>query len=88
MIGKKKLWGRINQVLTPGTYKLDAVDQYHIGSLKLQKGIELVVPSMLGGAVYFYPVVCVIMGLICIIYALYLRYSMGDYDELIKQYNK
>lgn len=80
MIGKTKLWGRIEQTLNPGQYKFVIQDHYQIGTLKISKGINLVAPSGLGGPIYFYPITFIIMGIICVAFAIYLKYNMGDYD--------
>jgi hypothetical protein len=77
MIGKTKLWGRIEQALPAGNYSLVVQDNYQIGSLKLQKGIQLVVSSRLGGPLYFYPITFLIFALACIAYALFIKYDIG-----------
>ena len=88
MIGKYKLWGRIEQTLAKGTYSLVVKDNYRIGNMVLTKGIDLVKPSPLGGKLFFYPIAFCIMGIICIIFGIYLKYDMGDYDQLMATYNK
>ena len=88
MISKYKLWGRIDQTLNPGNYTFVIKDQYKIGSLKIEKKINLVAPSAIGGPVYFYPITFVVMGVFCLVYAIYLKYSMGDYDQLMLTYSK
>ena len=88
MIKKYKLYGRIDQPLLKWNYSLVVKDQYHIGSLKLQKGINLVIPSSLGGPLYFYPVTFLIMAIMCFAYGIYLRYEIGDYDQLMKSYEQ
>ena len=80
MITKYKLWGRINQKIPVGKYTLVAKNINHIGDMRISKGIELVVPSKAGGPIYFFPIVFLIMGFMCIGYAIFLRLEMGDYD--------
>ena len=88
MISKYKLWGKIDQPLKKGNYSIVIHDVYKIGNLKIKKGVDLIIPSRLGGPIYFYPVVFMIMGIFCIVYALYVKYSIGDYDQLMKNYEQ
>lgn len=80
MIGKYKLWGRINEPLKKGKYNLLVNNIYHINNLRIAKGIELTHPSKMGGVIYFFPVCFAIMGLMCIGYAIFMKTQMGDYD--------
>ena len=73
MIGKYKLWGRINKVLPKGNYNLVANNNYQINKLRLKKSVELVVPTKLGGPLYFFPISFLIMGLICVGYVVFLK---------------
>lgn len=45
----------------------------------------LVNPSAIGSAVYFFPIVFVLMGLTCLVFAIFLKLKMPDYDVLLKQ---
>lgn len=88
MINKYKLWGVIDQTIPAGKYNLVAQDVYHIGALKLEKSFSLVKPSKIGGPVYFYPIVLCVMGGICLLYAIYLKVSLGDYDQKVEEAEK
>ena len=80
LIGKYKLWGRINQPLQKGKYNLVAANNYKINTLRIAKGVELLQPTTMGGALYFFPISFLIMGAMCIAYAVFLKVQMGDYD--------
>ena len=79
---KLKLWGRINEALKPGKYNLVAENNFQVGDMKLHKGIRLISGSAFGGALYFYPWVFGLLGLLCIGYAILLRCKFPDYDHL------
>ncbi len=83
MIGKYKLWGRINQNMPKGNYNLVVNNNYQINKLRLKKSIELVMPTKLGGPLYFFPISFMIMGLICIGYVIFLKSEMADYDAVV-----
>jgi len=83
MISKYKMWGKIDQTIPAGKYSLVVNDIYQIGTLKLEKSFSLVKPSPLGGPVYFYPITFAVMGAICVLYAIYLKVTLGDYDQKI-----
>jgi hypothetical protein len=80
MISKFKLWGRIETRMPKGKYSLIAQNIYKIGDMRIQKGVELVKPTKLGGPIYFFPIAFAIMGFICVAYAIFLQCEMGDYD--------
>lgn len=85
MINKYRLWGRIDQTVPAGNYSLVVNDIYHIGALKLEKSFSLVKPSNIGGPVYFYPITFCVMGAMCIIYAIYLKVTLNDYDQKVAE---
>ncbi len=84
MISKFKLWGRIEEKLPKGTYNLIATNIYKIGEMRIQKGVELNVPSKMGGPIYFFPWSFLVMSLMCVGYAIFLRSEMTDYDTIVK----
>jgi hypothetical protein len=51
----------------------------------MAKGVEITHPSQIGGVIYFFPICFVIMGLICIGYAIFMKTQMGDYDSIVKK---
>lgn len=83
LIGKYKLWGRITQPLQKGKYNLVATNNYHINTMKIAKGIELVQPTTMGGAVYFFPICFLIMGAMSIAYGIFMKVKLTDYDEKV-----
>lgn len=84
-ITKYKLWGRIEDPLPAGQYNLVVENNFRIGELKIKKGLMLVNPSAIGSAVYFFPIVYVLMGLACLAFAIFLKLKMPDYDALLKE---
>jgi hypothetical protein len=80
LIGKYKLYGRISQTMPKGDYNLLVGNNYKISKLRLKKGVEILVPSSVGGPVYFFPISFLIMGLMCLGYVAFLKYEIGDYD--------
>jgi hypothetical protein len=87
-ITKYKLWGRIEQPLPAGKYNLVAENNFKIGDLSIKKGILLVNPSAFGSAVYWFPVVYIIMGVACFAYAVFLKVKLPDYDALLQEQSK
>jgi hypothetical protein len=85
LITKYKLWGKIEQSLPAGKYSLVVENNYQIGALKIKKGIEIVVPTSLGGKIVFLPIVYVVMGVMCIAYGIFMRIKLKGYDELIEE---
>lgn len=82
-ITKYKLWGRIQQTLPAGKYNLVSENNFQIGDMRIKKGVMIVNPSALGSAVYFYPVVYIIMGLICFAFTIFMKVKLADYDALL-----
>lgn len=82
MISKHKLWGRIEETLPKGSYSLVVKNQYQIGTMRLKKGVELVSPTKMGGPIHFFTISFIVMGVICIAYAIFLKVKLRDYDDL------
>jgi hypothetical protein len=87
-ITKYKLWGRIDQVLPAGKYNLVADNNFKIGDMRIKKGVFLVNPSAFGSAVYFYPVIYLLMGIMSIAFAIFMKVKLPDYDALLSEYEK
>lgn len=84
---KYKLWGRINTPLKAGTYTLRAKNNFHLGSMAIRKGIELVTPNALGGRLLFFPIVFLLISISIIAYIVIMRVRLPKYDQLIDIFN-
>ncbi len=85
LISKYRLWGRIDQPLPAGKYNLVINNNYHIGGMKIKKGVVITSLSAIGSLNYFYPIVFALMGLICIGYAIFMKIKFPDYDDLLRE---
>lgn len=83
LITKFKLWGRIDQPLPAGKYNLVANNNYQIGAMKLKRGVKIISLSPIGSPVYFYPIAFALMGVACIVYAIFMKIKFPDYDDLL-----
>jgi len=70
--------------MIPGKYNLVVKNNYVIGNMRIRKGVELVMPSALGGKIWFFPIVYLFMGITCIAYGIFLKVKFPGYDELME----
>jgi len=66
-----------------GQYSLVVENNFQIGDLKIKKGIEIIVPTSLGGKIQFLPIIYIVMGVICFAYGIFMRLKLKGYDQLI-----
>jgi hypothetical protein len=65
----RKLWGRIEGDLLPGTYSLSIVNIYDVSQFEGQKTFVLSTTNALGGKNYFLAVCYLVVGSLCIVFA-------------------
>lgn len=66
----RKLYGAINEDLTPGTYYFKINNIYDVSSFSGTKKIVLSTTNALGGQNYFLAIAYIVVGAICMILAL------------------
>lgn len=65
----RKLWGKIDQDLAPGRYKVSIDNQYRVQPFQGQKRFVLSTTNALGGKNYFLAVCYLIVGTLCMLFA-------------------
>lgn len=65
----RKLWGKINQNLKPGNYKLDIENNYEVSTFEGKKSFVLSTTNALGGKNYFLAICYIVVGSLCILFA-------------------
>jgi hypothetical protein len=65
----RKLWGRIDSVLNPGTYTLLINNTYSVSSFNGKKSFVLSTTNALGGKNYFLAICYIVVGSLCIVFA-------------------
>jgi len=93
LMTKQRLWGRINQTLTPGKYSLLAENHYKINNMRITKGVKISQSSKLGGKSYSFPIIFALGSIGCIVYAFIFYkkfYSLDqkERDDWLKKYTK
>jgi len=67
----RKLWGRIeNETLQPGTYTIKVLNQYDVSSFQGSKSFVISTTNALGGKNYFLAICYLVVGSLCIVFAL------------------
>ena len=82
----RKLWGKINTVLTPGTYTLAINNKYDVSSFDGKKSFVLSTTNALGGKNYFLAICYIVVGSLCIVFAViflvaYLKKKSSNHTE-------
>lgn len=65
----RKLWGRIEDNLTAGTYYVEILNKYNVEDFSGTKSFVLSTTNMLGGRNYFLAVCYIVVGALCIVFA-------------------
>jgi hypothetical protein len=65
----RKLWGRIEEPLEPGTYYLEVNNQYQVKPFQGKKSFVLSTTNAFGGKNYFLAVCYITVGTICFFFA-------------------
>ena len=65
----RKLWGRIDQILAPGTYYLKVTNNYEVSPFKGNKSFVISTTNALGGKNYFLAVCYITVGTLCMLFA-------------------
>ena len=65
----RKLWGRIEDGLEAGSYKLKIDNQYQVAPFQGQKSFVLSTTNALGGKNYFLAVCYITVGTLCLLFA-------------------
>lgn len=66
----RKLWGKIETRLEPGSYKLIINNRYNVQSFDGQKSFVLSTTNTLGGKNYFLAICYIVVGALCILFAI------------------
>jgi hypothetical protein len=66
----RKLWGKINEPLQPGTYNITTNNQYDVSSWDGKKSFVLSTTNALGGKNYFLAICYIVVGSLCIVFAI------------------
>jgi len=65
----RKLWGKITDPLVQGTYYVDIENKYEVSDFSGTKSFVLSTTNMLGGRNYFLAVCYIVVGALCIVFA-------------------
>ena len=81
---KKRVWGVLENGLKAGKYELLVQNNYQMANMKIRKGILLTTSTVMGGKIYFFPVVFGLLTLACIGLSIYLAVAYANYSNLKK----
>ena len=65
----RKLWGKIEQNLPAASYFVDIENNYNVADFSGSKAFVLSTTNMLGGRNYFLAVCYIVVGALCIVFA-------------------
>jgi len=65
----RKLWGKIEKDLEPGTYIVTIANNYDVNGFDGNKSFVLSTTNALGGKNYFLAVCYIVVGSLCLIFA-------------------
>lgn len=82
----RKLWGKINSKITPGTYQLRIKNRYDVSKYDGKKYFVLSTTNAFGGKNYFLAICYLVVGSLCFVFALvfligYLKQRKEKKDE-------
>jgi hypothetical protein len=66
----RKLWGRIEQDLSPGQYTMSINNVYDVTSYDGNKFFVLSTTNALGGKNYFLAICYIVVGSLCLVFAI------------------
>ena len=66
----RKLWGKIESDISPGTYTLAITNNYDVSSFEGKKTFVLSTTNALGGKNYFLAICYIVVGSLCIVFAI------------------
>lgn len=66
----RKLWGRIDETLTPGSYTVEIVNKYDVNGFDGNKSFVLSTTNALGGKNYFLAICYLVVGSLCLVFAI------------------
>lgn len=66
----RKLWGKIESNLKPGTYSLEIKNNYDVSSFEGKKTFVLSTTNALGGKNYFLAICYIVVGSLCMVFAI------------------
>lgn len=83
----KKLYGRIDQDMPKGTYKVSVRNQYDVSSWGGSKSIVLSTTNYFGGTNYFLALCYIVVGGLCIVFGVifliaFIGKGSGDADNV------
>lgn len=65
----RKLYGRVETDLQPGTYSMRILNTYDVSSFEGKKSFVLSTTNALGGKNYFLAICYIVVGSLCILFA-------------------
>jgi len=65
----RKLYGRVETALSPGTYTMRIYNTYDVSSFEGKKSFVLSTTNALGGKNYFLAICYIVVGSLCILFA-------------------
>jgi hypothetical protein len=65
----RKLWGRIDEKLPPGSYYLRIVNNYDVSKFQGKKSFVISTTNALGGKNYFLAICYITVGTLCMLFA-------------------
>lgn len=66
----RKLWGKIEEDLPAGTYYVSIDNNYNVSDFSGKKYFVLSTTNMLGGQNYFLAICYIVVGILCLVFAL------------------
>lgn len=66
----RKLWGKIERPLEPGSYYVNITNKYDVASFDGKKSFVLSTTNALGGKNYFLAICYIVVGALCIVFAI------------------
>jgi hypothetical protein len=82
----RKLYGKFEQDLTPGTYFVSIDNTYDVSSFDGKKSFVLSTTNALGGKNYFLAICYIVVGSLCIVFAIifliaYLKKRASNHND-------
>jgi len=81
----RKLWGRIETGLTPGTYTLVINNNYDVSDFGGKKTFVLSTANFFGGQNYFMSACFMVVGIMCVVFAVVLLCAFMNKKRLLRK---
>lgn len=66
----RKLWGKIESDMTPGMYAVKIANNYDVNGFEGNKSFVLSTTNALGGKNYFLAICYIVVGSLCLVFAI------------------